>query len=69
MTFLTCCHILSCDIEALEQPSTSVVKSEPEEPGPPRKRVTVDSDHEDDDTNYLAPDPDPKRFHTCEKTQ
>ena len=55
MTFLALCYISSNDIEALEQPSTSIVKSEPaEEPGPSRKRPTVDSDDEDDDTNiYL----------------
>ena len=55
MTFLTCCYILSRDIDALQQPSTSVVKSEPEVPGPSKKRMTVDSD-EDDDTNYLSPE-------------
>ena len=49
MTFLAPCYISSNDIEALEQPSTSVVKSEPEEPAPSRTRLTVDSDDEDDD--------------------
>ena len=68
MTFLTRCYIFSNDIEALEQPSKSVVKSEPEEPAPSRKRVTVDSDDEDDDINYLVPEPDSKRFRTGEET-
>ena len=59
MTFLTRCYIFSSDIEELDQPSTNVeVKSEAaEEPGPSRKRV-IDSDDEEDETNYLAPEPD-----------
>ena len=68
VTFLTRCYIFSNDIEVLDQPSTSVVKSEPEEPAPSRTRQTVDSDDEDDHTNYLAPDPDPKRVRTGEET-
>ena len=69
MTFLTRCYIFSSDIEELDQPSTNVdVKSEAaEEPGPSRKRV-IDSDDEEDETNYLAPEPDLKKIRTGEET-